>query len=90
MQAVSAEPGPLRYILFPGRHHLLTRFQADYLRSLAAGWEAEVVCGLLRSAGIDCAYRDTAAIDSSLEEFVAAGPARFSCAQAARQEPRAA
>jgi hypothetical protein len=36
--------------------------------------EADVVCGLLRSAGIDCAYRDTEAIDSSLEEFTAAGP----------------
>lgn len=36
--------------------------------------EAEVVCGLLRSAGIDCSYRDTEAIDSSLEEFTAAGP----------------
>jgi hypothetical protein len=36
--------------------------------------EAEVVCGLLRSAGIDCAYRDTDTIDSSLEDFIAAGP----------------
>jgi hypothetical protein len=35
--------------------------------------EAEVVCGLLRSSGIDCAYRDTAAIDSPLEDFTAAG-----------------
>jgi putative signal transducing protein len=35
--------------------------------------EAEVVCGLLRSAGIKCAYRDTDAIDSSLEDFIAAG-----------------
>ena len=35
--------------------------------------EAVVVCGLLRSAGIDCAYRDTAAIDSPLEDFTAAG-----------------
>lgn len=36
--------------------------------------EAEVVCGLLRSAGIDCAYRDTDTVDSSLEDFIAAGP----------------
>ena len=36
--------------------------------------EAEVVCGLLRSAGIDCAYRDTEAIDSPLEDFIASGP----------------
>ena len=35
--------------------------------------EAEVVCGLLRSVGIECAYRDTDAIDSSLEDFMAAG-----------------
>jgi hypothetical protein len=35
--------------------------------------EAEVVCGLLRSEGIECAYRDTAAIDSSLEDFTSAG-----------------
>jgi SAM-dependent methyltransferase len=26
-----------RFVLFPGRHHLLTRFQADYLGRLAAG-----------------------------------------------------
>jgi hypothetical protein len=36
--------------------------------------EAEVVCGLLRSASIECAYRDTEAIESSLEDFTAAGP----------------
>ena len=36
--------------------------------------EAEMVCGLLRTAGIDCAYRDTEAIDSPLEDFTAAGP----------------
>jgi hypothetical protein len=36
--------------------------------------EAEVACGLLRANGIDCAYRDTEAIDSPLEDFTAAGP----------------
>jgi Putative prokaryotic signal transducing protein len=36
--------------------------------------EAEIVCGLLRSAGIECFYRDTEAIDSPLEDFTAAGP----------------
>ena len=36
--------------------------------------EAEVVCGLLRSAGLECAYRDTEAIDSPIEDFIAAGP----------------
>ena len=35
--------------------------------------EAEVLCGLLRSAGIECGYRDTEAIDSPLEDFMAAG-----------------
>ena len=36
--------------------------------------EAELACGLLRANGIRCAYRDTAAIDSPLEDFTAAGP----------------
>lgn len=35
--------------------------------------EAQVVCGLLRSAGFECAYRDTEPIDSPLEDFIAAG-----------------
>lgn len=35
--------------------------------------EAEVVCGLLRTADIECTYRDTDAIDSPLEDFIAAG-----------------
>ena len=35
--------------------------------------EADIVCGLLRSAGIACGYRDTEAIDSPLEDFTAAG-----------------
>ena len=41
---------------------------------VSSGPEADVVCGLLRSAGIECAYRDTEAIDSTLEDFTAAGP----------------
>ena len=35
--------------------------------------EAQIVCGLLRSAGIECGYRDTDAIDSQFEDFTAAG-----------------
>jgi len=35
--------------------------------------EAELVCGLLRSEGIECAFRDTEAIDTPLEDFIAAG-----------------
>jgi SAM-dependent methyltransferase len=42
VRARRRRPGWLRsrvssYVLFPGRHHLLTRFQADYLQDLAAG-----------------------------------------------------
>jgi hypothetical protein len=44
------------------------------LTVVADGPEADIVCGLLESAGIDCAYRDTEAIDSPLEDFTAAGP----------------
>ncbi len=36
--------------------------------------EADIVCGLLRSAGIECAYRDTEAIETPLEDFIADGP----------------
>jgi SAM-dependent methyltransferase len=32
-----------RYVLFPGRHHLLTRFQADYLHRLASDSAATIV-----------------------------------------------
>jgi len=43
--------------------------------TVVSDWpEADVVCGLLRSAGIECAYRDTEAIDSVLEDFIASGP----------------
>jgi Putative prokaryotic signal transducing protein len=35
--------------------------------------EAELVCGLLRSEGIECAFRDTEEIDTPLEDFIAAG-----------------
>jgi ABC-type sugar transport system substrate-binding protein len=36
--------------------------------------EADVVCGLLTSAGIESARRDTEAIERSVEDFIAAGP----------------
>jgi hypothetical protein len=36
--------------------------------------EAEAICGLLGSAGIECAYRDTEAIGTPLEDFIASGP----------------
>jgi Putative prokaryotic signal transducing protein len=51
--------------------------------------EADVVCGLLQSNGIDCAYRDTEVIDSPLEDFIAAGSreilVRASDVEAARE-----
>jgi hypothetical protein len=51
--------------------------------------EAEVVCGLLRSAGIECAYRDTQAIDSPLEDFIASGPREILVREADAQAARA-
>lgn len=36
--------------------------------------EAEMVCGLLRSAGIECSHRVTEATDSMLDGFAADGP----------------
>ena len=36
--------------------------------------EAEIACGLLRSAGIECWYRDTAEIDDPYEDYTASGP----------------
>lgn len=51
--------------------------------------EAEIACGLLRSAGIECGYRETDAIDSPLEDFLPAGPREILVAaadlEAARQ-----
>ena len=36
--------------------------------------EADVVCGLLRSAGIECGHRVTEETDSALEGFTGTGP----------------
>ncbi len=36
--------------------------------------EAEMLCGLLRDAGIECGYRDTRELGSTIEDFTAAGP----------------
>jgi hypothetical protein len=44
------------------------------VKVVGSGTEAEIVCGLLRTAGIECSYRDTEALDSLLEEFTPAGP----------------
>ena len=50
--------------------------------------EAEMVCGLLRANGIECGYRDTAAIDSQLEDFVAAGPREILVREADLEDAR--
>jgi hypothetical protein len=42
--------------------------------TVSGGTEAELACGLLRSAGIECGYRATEAIETPLEDFIAAGP----------------
>jgi Putative prokaryotic signal transducing protein len=47
---------------------------AVVVKVVASETEADIVCQLLRTAGIECGYRDTEAIDLSLEEFTAAGP----------------
>jgi hypothetical protein len=36
--------------------------------------EAQIVCGLLETNGIECAYRDTDVIDDPYEDFIASGP----------------
>jgi hypothetical protein len=59
------------------------------LTVVPSGQEADVVCGLLRSAGIDCTYRDTEAIDSSLEDFTAAGPREILVPESDLQAARA-
>jgi hypothetical protein len=48
--------------------------EAVVLTVVSSEPEAEALCGLLGSAGIECAYRDTEAIESPLEEFIASGP----------------
>jgi Putative prokaryotic signal transducing protein len=53
------------------------------------GTEADIVCGLLESNGIDCAYRDTEAIDSPLEDFIAAGPREILVREADLETARA-
>lgn len=36
--------------------------------------EADIVCGLLRTAGLECGYRDTEAIDGPFEGLTESGP----------------
>ena len=48
--------------------------EAVVLTVVSTEAEADIVRGLLETAGIESAYRDTEAIESSLEDFTAAGP----------------
>ena len=48
--------------------------EAVVVKVVGSGTEAEIVCGLLRTSGIECSYRDTEALDSLLKEFTPAGP----------------
>ena len=58
----------------PSRLPPMPRDQGVVVTVVSGEPEANVVCGLLRSAGIECAFRDTEAIDSPMESFTAAGP----------------
>jgi hypothetical protein len=51
--------------------------------------EADVVCGLLRSAGIACGHRVTEATDSLLEEFTSDGPREILVPEADLEAARA-
>ncbi len=59
------------------------------VKVVSGGPEAEIVRGLLQSAGIESADRDTESIDSPLEDFTEAGPreilVRSSDADAAKE-----
>ena len=52
--------------------------------------EADLACGMLQAAGIDCAQRPTEAIDSTLEDFTTSAGAREIVVRRAADRPRAA
>lgn len=59
-------PEPLRYVLFPGRHHLLTRFQATYLQDLLGGRVADMAGQALEMApGAEVVWAVTSANHSN-------------------------
>jgi hypothetical protein len=45
-----------------------------WLTTVTGEAEADILCGLLRSAGIECGHRVTEETDSPLEGFGADGP----------------
>ena len=48
--------------------------EAVTVKRVADEYEADLVCGLLESAGIECWSRVTTDIDSSLDNFAGVGP----------------
>ena len=62
-------PSPTRPVAFGP----WSRTRKSWCRSWRRRPRRRSSCGLLRSNGIDCYYRDTQAIDSPLEDFTAAG-----------------
>lgn len=63
-----------RFVLFPGRHHLLTRFQADYLRDLAGdgGGPAATIVWAVTSANHQNTKRNPIGYDrrqAAIERF---------------------
>ena len=70
--ALDAFAGQLRVVQAAGLSLLMGPDEV-VVKVVPTEGEAQVVCGLLRSAGIDCFYRDTKEIDSPLEDFTAAG-----------------
>jgi len=48
--------------------------EAVAVKRVADEFEADLVCGLLNSAGIECWSRVTQEIDSSLDNFAGVGP----------------
>jgi hypothetical protein len=47
---------------------------AVVVKRVSGEFEADLVCGLLRSAGIECGSRVTDEIDSAFDNFLEAGP----------------
>jgi hypothetical protein len=48
--------------------------EAVAVKRVSGEIEADLVCGLLRSAGIECGHRVTEEIDSAFDNFAGVGP----------------
>jgi hypothetical protein len=63
--------------------------EAAVVTTVSGEMEADVVCGLLRSAGIECGHRVTEATDSALEGIAADGPREILVPEAELEVARA-